>query len=257
MPLLDTNSAVPLFEQLKLALRERLDNGVLPPGARLPSEAELCEKYNVSRITVRRAVDDLVEDGYLERHQGKGTFVAAKRTPISVMSLSRRTSEGFQLRYQERKRSIIISKKEYPANRFEQEWLHLTPQDNVLVLTRQMQLDGEPWMIDRATYSAKRFPGFFERIEDNTSTYALIEKDYGVIMNRAHREISLTYATNEQAKLLACSAGTPLFKTFKAVYDVQGEPVHLSSTFTQAENVVLTVENDSYLDQRMLSPKEN
>lgn len=255
MAKLDVNSAVPLFEQVKLALREQLDSGLLPAGARLPSEAELCKKYDVSRITVRRAVDDLVVDGYLDRRQGKGTFVATKRTPISVVSLNQRASEGFFLRYKERKKSVIISKKEYPANRHEQEWLRLSGQDSVLVLTRLMLLDGRPWMIDRSTYPAGRFPGFFERVDDETSTYELMEKQYGVIMALAHREITLTYATSEQGRLLGCAPGTPLFKTFKAVYDANQAPVHLSSTFTQAENVVLTVDNDNYLSHKIFVDK--
>ena len=75
MPLLDTNSAVPLFEQLKLALRERLDNGVLPPGARLPSEAELCERYKCSHNTARRAVRLLAQEGYVQPINGKGVRV--------------------------------------------------------------------------------------------------------------------------------------------------------------------------------------
>ena len=90
MEQLDTNNAVPLYEQLRVALRERLDSGVLDPGERLPSETELCQKYGVSRITVRRAVDELVEEGILERRQGKGTFVAPKRR-ISIQKRGHKT----------------------------------------------------------------------------------------------------------------------------------------------------------------------
>ena len=118
--------------------------------------------------------------------------------------------------------------------------------DEVLVLTRLMILDDKPWMIDRATYSAKRYPGFLEQIEDGVSTYNVMREQYGVRMRRAYREITLAYATNEQAKMLGCAPSAPLFKTFKVVYDEQGLPVHMSSTYTQADNVVLTVENGNY-----------
>lgn len=247
---LDTNNAVPLYEQLRIALRERLESQALAPGERLPSEAQLCQKYGVSRITVRRAVDDLVEEGYLERRQGKGTFVAQKRAMVSVMALlDENATEGFNDRYRERKRSLIVSKKEYPANRNEREWLHLGEKDSVYVLTRQMILDGKLWMIDRATYCARRYPGFMDRVKDDVSTYRILGEVYGVKMRRAHREITLTYATNEQGKLLGCAPGTPLFKTFKIVYDERNEPVHLSSTFTQADGVVLTVENDNSMSR--------
>ena len=117
----------------------------------------------------------------------------------------------------------------------------------VLVLTRQMLLDGNLSMIDRATYPAKRFPGLLDKIGDDTSTYEVMRKDYGVQMHKARREVTLVYATNEQSKLLGCAPGAPLFKKFKVVYDEQNIPVHISSTYISAENVVLTVEQDSFL----------
>ena len=149
-------------------------------------------------------------------------------------------------RLDERLHSIVISKKEYKANRNEQKMLNLEEGDEVLVLTRLMILDDKPWMIDRATYSAKRYPGFLEQIEDGVSTYSVMREQYGVRMRRAYREITLAYATNEQAKMLGCTPSAPLFKTFKVAYDEQGLPVHMSSTYTQADNVVLTVENGNY-----------
>ena len=246
---LDNNNAVPLYEQMMMMLRERLDNHVLDAGEKLPSEAELCKSYGVSRITVRRAIDELVEEGYLEKKQGKGTFVTPKRAAVPVMSISENATVGFSGRYGQdsgRLHSIVISKKEYKANRNEQKMLNLDEGDEVLVLTRLMILDDKPWMIDRATYSAKRYPGFLEQIEDGVSTYNIMCEQYGVRMRRAYREITLAYATNEQAKMLGCAPSAPLFKTFKVVYDEQGLPVHMSSTYTQADNVVLTVENGNY-----------
>ena len=82
---LEKSSAVPLYEQLKLSLRKKVDEQVWQEGQRLPSEAELCADYDVSRITVRRAVDELVEEGVLERRQGKGTFVASSRMSVQMM----------------------------------------------------------------------------------------------------------------------------------------------------------------------------
>ena len=246
---LDNNNAVPLYEQMITLLRDHLDNHVIAAGERLPSEAELCKKYGVSRITVRRAIDELVEEGYLERKQGKGTFVTQKRAAVSVMSLEDHATEGFSSRYGKetnRLHSIVVSKKEYKANKNERALLGLDEDDHVLILTRLMVVDEKPWMIDRATYSAKRYPGFFEQIEDGVSTYKLMREKYDVHMSRARREITLAYATNEQAKLLECAPSAPLFKTFKVVYDEQDQPVHLSSTYSQAENVVLTIENGHY-----------
>ena len=252
MSSLDNTIAVPLYEQLTTTLRERIDTHVFNFGEKIPSEAELCQKYGVSRITVRRAIDELVEEGYLERKQGKGTFVAQKRSPVTIMSFGENVTEGFSSRYNSkigRVKGIIVSKKEYVANKNEQSLLNLSEGDNVLILTRLMVLDGKPWMIDRATYPAKRFPGFFDVITDGVSTYQVMREAYHVHMSKAHREITLAQATTEQGKLLGCPPSTPLFRIFKVVYDDQNNPVHLSATYSQAENVVLKVENSIRMEK--------
>ena len=79
---LDVNTPVPLYEQLKNLLQSQISTGIYSSGEKLPAEAELCSKYEVSRVTVRRALDDLVADGALERKQGKGTYVAPLKPQI-------------------------------------------------------------------------------------------------------------------------------------------------------------------------------
>ena len=73
--MLDQNAAMPLYEQLKLAIKKGIKSGEYPPGSRMPSEAEMEKLYDVSRITVRRAVKELCEEEILARKQGRGTFV--------------------------------------------------------------------------------------------------------------------------------------------------------------------------------------
>ena len=115
MDRLDKESAVPLYEQLKLSLSKKIEEHVLQEGERLPSEAELCAEFDVSRITVRRAVDELVEEGVLERRQGKGTFVASSRMSVQMMPMNE-VVQGFYTRDTGRKQTHVISKKEYVAN---------------------------------------------------------------------------------------------------------------------------------------------
>src|SRR5258708_15204521 len=72
-----TGAGVPLHRQLFLVLHDEIDRGVLAPGDALPTEQTLCDQFGVSRITVRRALADLAEQGYIERRQGVGSFVRA------------------------------------------------------------------------------------------------------------------------------------------------------------------------------------
>lgn len=75
VPDINKDLPVPLYFQLKEALRKRIAAKEWKPGRRIPTEAELCEMYNVSRITARKALEELQNEGYLEKKQGKGTFV--------------------------------------------------------------------------------------------------------------------------------------------------------------------------------------
>ena len=81
--MLDQNISTPLYEQLKVALKEDIRNKIYKPGDRMPSEIELEKQYSVSRITVRRAIKELCEENILIRKQGKGTFVAPKNTELA------------------------------------------------------------------------------------------------------------------------------------------------------------------------------
>lgn len=77
--MLDTISADPLYRQLLTRLRDAILSGEYPVGSRMPSEKELCQHYGISRVTVRRALKELTEEGLIHRHQGKGSFVTRPR----------------------------------------------------------------------------------------------------------------------------------------------------------------------------------
>lgn len=72
---LNPSSSTPLYKQVYTILKSRIANGELKPGDKIPTENELIQEYGVSRITIRAAISELVEDRVLERAQGKGTFV--------------------------------------------------------------------------------------------------------------------------------------------------------------------------------------
>lgn len=241
---LDAQNPVPLYEQLKILLQSQISTGVYSAGEKLPAESDLCTKYEVSRVTVRRALDDLVADGILDRKQGKGTFVASEKSQI-VLKAFDPNAKGFMgsLFPGSVKHTRVISKKEYTCNAMEQEALRLQENDKVQVYLRLMILDEVPFYLDRATYPADRFPGMFEQVRDDVSTYGLLREQYGIVEMKTSREIRLTYATEEQAFLLNCPVGSALFRMFKKVRDKNGDPVHLSYTYFVADRVVFTSES--------------
>ena len=84
---LDTTSATPLFQQLAEELRKALRAGEYPPGSQLPTEHQLCGRYGVSRVTVRKALEELSQRGEVVRRPGKGTFVADKKFQRDLTSV--------------------------------------------------------------------------------------------------------------------------------------------------------------------------
>lgn len=77
--LTDGKAAIPLYQQVIDIIKNEINSGAYKAGARIPNEFELAENYKVGRVTVRRAIEELVQQGYLTKRQGKGTFVNAPK----------------------------------------------------------------------------------------------------------------------------------------------------------------------------------
>ena len=81
---LDKHSSIPLYAQLRELIVERISDGTYEQGDRIPSELQFCEELDLSRPTVRQAIAELVSDGVLEIHKGKGTYVTSEPERLSV-----------------------------------------------------------------------------------------------------------------------------------------------------------------------------
>ena len=91
---MNPNSIVPLYVQVVECLKRDIENGVYNATGRIPTEAELAEQYKVSRITIRRAVDDLVSQGLVEKKQGKGTFICRQKFAKDIKNLQSFSETG-------------------------------------------------------------------------------------------------------------------------------------------------------------------
>ncbi len=94
--MIDKHSSIPIYYQIEEIIRAQIDNMTLKPGDLLPSERELAEKYQISRMTARHALTNLVNQQLLYREKGKGTFVAHKKIaqPLSGLTSFTEDMEG-------------------------------------------------------------------------------------------------------------------------------------------------------------------
>lgn len=242
--MLDPESSVPLYQQVKEGLIKEIQAGLYPKGARMPSEYELGEKYSVSRITIRRAVAELCEEQLLVKKQGKGTFVAG-----DIISSDLTKTLGFHDFMASQGKSVetvILEKGETddvkPSIRKD---LSLLDDDPVLVIKRLMKADGIPMMVDYCYLPLNLFPSFGEKFEAESSVFHLLRDEYGIHIGKFQKIIKVRKATPELAKLLSYPEGDPVFDLYKITYDSNEVPVLISISYAKGEGTSYTINGNN------------
>src|SRR6478672_4594378 len=195
LPQLDESSAQPLYQQLQRSLRGAIENGVIGPDDALPPERDLAEMLKVSRITVRKAIDELVEDGLLIRKQGSGTFVS-NRVEKNFAKLTS-FSEDMRARGRE-PRSVWLNRAEGTVTPEESLTLRSSPGTPVFRFHRIRFADDAPMALEYATILASCLPSI-DAVE--SSLYVALERA-GNRPVRALQRLRAVLFSAEQAELL-------------------------------------------------------
>jgi GntR family transcriptional regulator len=231
--------AVPLYKQLKNIIKKDIANGVLKPNERLPSEAELSKTYEISRITVRNAITELVEENLLVKKQGKGTFVCEKkivRNIVPVMGFS----EICRISNLE-PGSRVISASEVAASERDIEVFQLEPHDTVVSILRVRTADSVPVILEKAVYP--KHYAFLLAEDLGASLYDLLRKKYRVDFAHARKSIELTFATEKQAGFLNISKGYPMILIQGVVMDTAGKPIHRTDQYIVGDKFKLLIDS--------------
>lgn len=233
---LEKKSQSPLYQQLMNRLKNDIVSGLYPAGARIPSEQLLCETYGVSRVTVRKAMLDLVQEGLLVRRQGKGTFVADERIQRNLQQV---TSFSDACRLMGHTAGAqLISAELVPASAEDVEKLNLKDETSVVEICRLRLCDGEPVMLE-----SNRFPqryDFLLQEKANGSLYELLAQ-HCIMPASALHDISLGYATPSVSRHLSCSPGDALLLLDELVFNQHGEPLHLSRQWIRGDRYTFRI----------------
>jgi GntR family transcriptional regulator len=197
---LDPGSPQPLYQQLQRALREAIHNHVLAADDALPAERDIASDLAISRITVRKAIDGLVEEGLLVRRQGSGNFVAGR----IEKNFAKLTSFSEDMRARGRSPSSEwLKRAEGSVSPEEALALRLSPGAPVLRFHRLRFADGEPMCLEYATVAAWALPSLKSV---GTSLYESLQKA-GHRPVRALQRLRALLLDHEQAKLLKAKPG--------------------------------------------------
>jgi GntR family transcriptional regulator len=218
---------IPLYYQLENLLREKINSGAFAAGDRLPTESELIRQYGVSRITVRQALTALAEEGLIERRQGRGTFVAERKT-------KRRTFEG-HIHLTGSLDEIIAMGLETPvkviemnrveADQHEAELLGLQPGEPVYRIKRLRMREGKPYSLVLNYVPAEIGARLTREDLSAGALLRLLETKFGLRLRDAKQQITAALADPYVASMLDVRVGSALLSIERTVYTDDGRPV--------------------------------
>lgn len=204
---LDKDLPVPLYHQLQGVLKAEIESGRWRPGEQLPSESEFAELYRVSKITVRQALEELSELGYIRREQGRGTFVERRTFGEGPRELTSFTQE--MRRHDLVATSYIISQRRVEADAKVADALRLRAKSRVFVLKRVRLAGGKPMSLQTAHIPASFVLGL--EVTANVSLYEVLQSRYHLYAARARETYFAAAADAPSAELLEIPVGAPVF----------------------------------------------
>lgn len=237
-----TESPVFLYDQVKMGIKEMISRGEIAAGQKLPNEKELCETFNASRITVRRALKELESEGVLEILHGKGTFVKSVKQKIHILNLQGFT-EGLTAGENGFTKEVLMNKIETADAELMQIFNREEPFE-IVKLVRLIKDGNSIFSIDFAYLPCDIYPGISDKIKDNVSTFNIIHNDYGIKFVRAKKEMEFLNPSQDISKLLEISRMDSVIQIKKLIKDQDDVPVHYSLYYLLANKVNFYIEVD-------------
>jgi GntR family transcriptional regulator len=238
----DRRSPMPLYFQLARLLIDDINSGRWQAGDRLPSESEICDRYGVSRATVRQALLRLENEGMIQRLKGRGTFIADSRHRSWLVQ----SSEGFFHdevgRFGLNVTSRVLRAELTELPRWATQALSLPDDSEGVVLERLRFIDGNvalhvtdylPSVYAAAALSLQLRPG---------SLYDRLREEAGVAVHGGRRIIEATRAAADIARLLEVGPRTPLLLVESVSWDVRLEPFHCYHSWVRTDRLPVEIE---------------
>ena len=212
------------YRQLSRHIGTAIGDGRLSRGHQLPAERDLAELADVSRVTVRKAVAELVEAGLVEQRRGAGSFVTGT-APRTEQSLSTLVSFTENLRARNRaSTSLVLNRGLFPPSPDEMMALGLSPSQQVARIDRLRSADETPMAIEQSSLPADILP---DPGAVGTSLYAVL-RQRGQAPSRAIQRVTAVNVTGENARLLCVPENTAILKIDRTAFLASGRPIEFT-----------------------------
>lgn len=238
---IDKISPIPYYYQLEQLLREEIENGKLKPGDALPSEAELCSTFIVSRTVVRQALNKLCQDGIVYKEKGRGTFVAkpklqekfVQRTYGFYQDMKER---GFEVESEVLEHELVES----PAGI--RTLLKLTEGQKVVKTSRLRSVNKELIMFTTTYVRSDLCPGLEKEDLTNRSLYQLLWDEYGLKISYGHRTLEAVAASKYEADMLRIPRRSPLIYLESVSYLEDDTPIEYFEAWHRGDKCKFAIE---------------
>jgi GntR family transcriptional regulator len=189
----------------------------------LPTESELVERYHLSRATVRQAFDMLVNEGWIYRRQGQGTFVSR---PAFEQNLNKIVSFWDDMHQRGLKPgTVVLSTELIQTNAETAEYLEVDEGQELASLVRLRLADDEPLSVEHSLLVHSYCPGILEQDYANRSLRKMLAEEYDIQITSAKQKIRAVPATKELAALLKVDEAVPLLHIDRISYTEEGTPI--------------------------------
>ncbi len=224
MSTINPYDVVPKYYQLAAILRRKIEEGEWQPRTPIPSERQLEVQYNVSRTTIRQAIDYLERQGYLYREHGRGTFVSPQKLQKGIQELTSFSED--LLRRGIRPGQIIRSIERITPPESISQRLELPPGKQVLCIDRIRLGDDIPIGLQTSYLALTENQDIHrEELEEVGSLYRILQDKFGILPTEAEETLEVTLATPQEAALLQIKAGAPLLLNERLMYNQNRQPV--------------------------------
>ncbi|MFO1362496.1 MAG: GntR family transcriptional regulator [Burkholderiales bacterium] len=221
-----TATAAPLYREVRRLLTASLQAREWEPGAALPSEARLAQRFRVSIGTLRRAVDELVAEQVLVRQQGRGTFVATHGPSRLMFQFFRIVGANGERDLPEPE---LLAFERGRAEAREAAALRIAPGERVLRIRNLLRLGGEPIVLDDIVLAQRLFPDLAEKAfrERDSTIYGFYQTRYGINVVHASERLRAAAADRASARILKVAPGAPLLEIHRLAMTYHDAPVEL------------------------------
>ena len=229
---IDKNVPIPLYFQLKEILLDYLST--LEDGDLIPTEVDLCEHFDISRPTVRQAVNELVNEGHIVRRKGKGSFVSRPKIKQDFLLVL----ESFNTEMEQKgfsHETKLLDARLTGASSRAAESFGIAEGEQLVYISRLRSVNGEPIVLVNTWLPASRFSGILTFDLENESLYDLMEREFGCAISSTKRFLEAKLAGDFEAGSLGIRPGEPVQYIETTAADASGSPIEFSCAYYRGD----------------------